>query len=225
MIARLAAAATLVACAHAEEPKAPPAAPATTQAAPVCAAMLGGGSPDVMIEGRAAARTGDAPCYEIIGGARSVLTNGRPTLRVGDEVRCPNGKTGVVEGGAASVFIEGRYRALARRGLRVAALLKTLDRGLRAVSIPDLDRSEACCQGGFEIGRCVVRDRVRICLVAWGQREDPVRRHRIETIPHFSDGAARSHQVREVNELPTIIVPKRKPRCLCHAENVFHSGI
>lgn len=105
----------LIACAHAGEPAWGNAAPgAKENAAPACAALLGGGSPDVLIEGRGSGRTGDSPCLQIIDGARSVFANGRPTLRVGDQVRCPDGRSGVVQGGASSVFIEGRPAATAQ---------------------------------------------------------------------------------------------------------------
>lgn len=100
------------ACASAEPP--PAAAPEPGAPAPVCALVIGGGDPTVAVEGQAGARVGDIACVRIVEGATSVLIGGRPTLTVGARVLCPNGKTGVVEGGAATVFIEGRPAATAQ---------------------------------------------------------------------------------------------------------------
>ena len=63
------------------------------------------GSSNVSIEGRPAARLGDAtthPCV-VAGGSSSVFINGRPAARLGDGVSCG----GVIIGGATTVSIGG----------------------------------------------------------------------------------------------------------------------
>jgi uncharacterized Zn-binding protein involved in type VI secretion len=86
---------------------------ALAQPAPDCGAVLGGGSPNVSVEGNAAGRSGDGTCFRPLGGTASILSGGRPLLRVGDAVQCPDGRIGLVVGGASSVLVEGRPAATA----------------------------------------------------------------------------------------------------------------
>ena len=78
-----------------------------------CGALVGGGSPNVSIEGRSAGRVGDMACVRTLDGSPNVRINGRPALRVGDRVLCANGRIGVIVGGAASVKINGLPAATA----------------------------------------------------------------------------------------------------------------
>lgn len=99
-------------CAHAQTPATSPATAPAPVGAFECGTFLGGGSPDVLIERRSSARAGDEICVRVIDGSRTTRINGRPALRVGDRVMCPeggpaSGRIGVIVGGAASVKIDG----------------------------------------------------------------------------------------------------------------------
>lgn len=74
---------------------------------------MGGGSADVAVGGASAWRLGDQTCVRVIDHSHNVFINGRPALRVGDRVQCPDGRIGVIVGGAASVKINGLPAATA----------------------------------------------------------------------------------------------------------------
>ncbi len=73
-----------------------------------CPGFIVGGSEDVMAEGNPAAVVGTGVCVIAIEGSDNVQINGRGAVRVGDTVKCLNGKTGTVVGGATSVIINGK---------------------------------------------------------------------------------------------------------------------
>lgn len=66
---------------------------------------LVGGAPSVTIEGRPAARQGDAAGRATVkDGASNVFINGRPAATVGDRTECG----GTIVTGSSSVFINGK---------------------------------------------------------------------------------------------------------------------
>jgi uncharacterized Zn-binding protein involved in type VI secretion len=77
-----------------------------------CGAIFGG-SANVRVEGLSTGRVGDLGCLVPMTGSSSVFVNGRPVLRVGDQVRCHDGRIGVIADGAASVFFNGLPAATA----------------------------------------------------------------------------------------------------------------
>lgn len=87
---------------------------------PAAAEALGAGSADVVVEGRSAARAGDAAGSSgaVTAGSPNVFINGRPAATVGDGTACG----GSVLGGARGVFVNGR--PLARAGDPVTACPK-----------------------------------------------------------------------------------------------------
>jgi len=88
------------------------AAPASALADDAAPSVITGGSPDVSVGGRSAARQGDAAGGADIGaqGSPNVLINGKPALVVGAKTRC--GAT--VAAGSPTVFVNGK--PLAARG-------------------------------------------------------------------------------------------------------------
>jgi uncharacterized Zn-binding protein involved in type VI secretion len=94
----------------------PPAPPASQ--ARYCESLLGEGASSVTSENAPVSRVGDGQCVVAVEGSADVFVEGPPALRVGDRVRCRNGKTGLIVGGATSVFVNGR--PLAGAGSRVA---------------------------------------------------------------------------------------------------------
>jgi uncharacterized Zn-binding protein involved in type VI secretion len=111
--------ALVLACplAFAQPPKSP-VKPPPPPAAKTCPGVLIGGSKNVLAEGKQAGRIGDGACVIAVVGSNNVQINGLGALRVGDNVVCQNGKTGVIVGGATSVFVNGK--PLAGAGSRVA---------------------------------------------------------------------------------------------------------
>jgi uncharacterized Zn-binding protein involved in type VI secretion len=86
-----------------------PGAPAlTAQPAPAPCIVVGAGSTNVLAEGKPASRLCDSQCATAVAGSRDVLVNGRPALTIGAKVACANGITGVVVGGATSVYVNGK---------------------------------------------------------------------------------------------------------------------
>src|ERR1700704_4687969 len=71
--------------------------------------VLTQGSPDAMIEGKPAARVGDATTKggPVVEGSPNVFINGRPAAIVGGKGGC-----GVIVGGSSSVFINGKPAAV-----------------------------------------------------------------------------------------------------------------
>jgi uncharacterized Zn-binding protein involved in type VI secretion len=65
-----------------------------------------GGSPDVMVGGRSAARQGDTLGDAEIGveGSPNVMINGRPALVAGSKINCG----GVIATGSATVLVNGK---------------------------------------------------------------------------------------------------------------------
>jgi uncharacterized Zn-binding protein involved in type VI secretion len=78
----------------------------------VCAALMGG-SDTVAVEGRQAGTVGALGCLKPLDASSNVFVNDRPVLRVGDRVLCPDGRVGVITGGASSVLVNGRPAATA----------------------------------------------------------------------------------------------------------------
>lgn len=99
----------------AQTPAQIPAPPATTPQPPAaaCGALMGGASADVSVGGESARRLGDQTCLRVIDHSQNVFINGRPALRVGDRVQCPDGRVGIIVGGASSVKINGLPAATA----------------------------------------------------------------------------------------------------------------
>jgi uncharacterized Zn-binding protein involved in type VI secretion len=79
-----------------------------------------GGSPDVMVGGRAAARQGDLSGAAEAGveGSPNVMINGKPALVAGSRIPCGGG----VATGSAPVFVNGK--PLASRGDVASACAK-----------------------------------------------------------------------------------------------------
>lgn len=69
---------------------------------------IGGGRPDILVEGAAAAAAGDGTCYPLIDGSPDVSFGGRPAVTEGMRVACPDGRVGVIRGGSSTVFVNGR---------------------------------------------------------------------------------------------------------------------
>jgi uncharacterized Zn-binding protein involved in type VI secretion len=84
----------------------------TPSAADAPVSVITGGSGNVVVGGRDAARKGDATDagQPVVEGSSNVFINGRPAVRAGDRTNCG----GVVVGGAANVFVNGK--PLARSG-------------------------------------------------------------------------------------------------------------
>jgi uncharacterized Zn-binding protein involved in type VI secretion len=89
-----------------------PAAGAEAQSPPPTSGKIIQGSPDVSVDGGAAARQGDATQEggAVVQGSPDVFINGKPAATVGGRTGCG----GAVVGGASNVFINGK--PLARAG-------------------------------------------------------------------------------------------------------------
>ncbi len=113
--------------------------------------MVAQGSPDVQVNGLAAARAGDAETCDhgvIAQGSNSVLVNGRPFARVGDKISCG----GAILSGSPNVFVGGAARTTSpiqsevpewvRWAAVIAGIIPALGQAARAIG-PALAEVEA----------------------------------------------------------------------------------
>jgi uncharacterized Zn-binding protein involved in type VI secretion len=79
---------------------------AVAQTPPQAPGVVTGGSHDVIVNGKPAARTGDSTSDggAVIEGSTNVFINGKPAAVVGGNTSCG----GVVVGGSSNVFVNGK---------------------------------------------------------------------------------------------------------------------